>query len=226
MSLITRQTLTQAQSDRDDVLHRLAVGEDTPRLRNFLATINKKIFHLEKQVAEEESKAKAERDARQAPSQNRDRDHRGDNRRERAPLPEDLDITCCDCTNNFTFSGKDQLFYHQKQYEAPVRCEDCRKARKNQKPAGRDIPCSDCDNTFFFSDAKSRIFEERGWAEPKRCKDCADAHKSLALMRIACSTCSTDFTFSVKAQKDFKAKNWANPKICKECRNKKTMANA
>ena len=233
MSLITQQTLLQARSDRDDALHRMSVGEDTPRVKQLLASANKRIATLEKQMATENAAAKqraadtAAKTAHDAAKKNNrnggqrnDRAPRGD----RPPLPEDMELSCCDCSNPFTFSGKDQLFFTKNNYSAPVRCPDCRELKKNAKPSGTDLACSDCDNTFFFSDAKARVFEENAWETPKRCSDCTHKHKNIKPILINCEGCHHDFTFSVGAQKHFKTNNWNNPKRCTDCRAKKDAA--
>ena len=44
---------------------------------------------------------------------------------------EDISLTCKDCGAEFTFSAGEQQFYAEKGFEnQPVRCPDCRKARK------------------------------------------------------------------------------------------------
>ena len=233
MSLITKQLLLEARSDRDDVLRRISVGEDTTTIKHLLAGMTKKIAKLEQQLIDETTKFQAERSAASAkaensrkPSGSNNRNSRDDRRPdrgdrvERAPLPEDMDMTCVDCTNAFSFTGKDQLFFTKNSWDAPSRCVDCREARKNVKPSGKEINCSECKIDFFFSDAKSRIFEERAWAEPKRCKDCSTQQKSMGPITIHCSGCKSDFTFSVSSQKNFKAKGWVNPKTCRACHTK------
>ena len=47
---------------------------------------------------------------------------------------EDKTITCRDCGSEFTFTTGEQEFYKEKGFENdPVRCPDCRKAKKNQR---------------------------------------------------------------------------------------------
>lgn len=48
------------------------------------------------------------------------------------PMP-NLNLTCIDCGNDFYFKEKDQLFYAKQGYDAPKRCWDCRKIRKEEK---------------------------------------------------------------------------------------------
>ncbi|NLC66544.1 MAG: cytochrome C551 [Clostridium sp.] len=51
---------------------------------------------------------------------------------------EDKTITCRDCGSEFTFTTGEQEFYKEKGFENdPVRCPDCRKAKKNQKNNSR-----------------------------------------------------------------------------------------
>jgi hypothetical protein len=229
MSLITRQQLMWAESDREDALHRLSVGEDTQKVRDLLANATKRITKFQKQLEAESAKQDAERKAAAAKAEEKGKKAAGGggfkkSKGDRPALPEDLDLTCCDCASSFSFTGKDQVFFQKQGWEQPVRCADCREAKKSAKPTGTDITCCDCEATFFFSDGKARVFEEKGWEQPKRCHDCSVAHKSMAPCLIHCDGCSKDFSFSVKAQKDFKAKGWAAPKRCKDCRLKKDAA--
>ena len=46
----------------------------------------------------------------------------------------DRTITCKDCGADFIFTVGEQEFYTSKGFEnAPIRCPDCRKARKNAR---------------------------------------------------------------------------------------------
>lgn len=46
----------------------------------------------------------------------------------------DKTITCKDCSSDFLFTENEQAFYKEKGFEnEPLRCPDCRKARKQQK---------------------------------------------------------------------------------------------
>ncbi|KAF5058851.1 zinc-ribbon domain-containing protein [Proteiniclasticum sp. QWL-01] len=46
---------------------------------------------------------------------------------------EDKTIVCRDCNNEFTFTVGEQEFYKEKGFEnEPVRCPDCRRAKKAQ----------------------------------------------------------------------------------------------
>ncbi|MBP1743154.1 MAG: CDGSH-type zinc finger protein [Firmicutes bacterium] len=52
----------------------------------------------------------------------------------------DKTIVCKDCGKDFVFTEGEQAFYKEKGFENdPVRCPDCRRARKNEKNSrGRD----------------------------------------------------------------------------------------
>jgi DNA-directed RNA polymerase subunit RPC12/RpoP len=51
----------------------------------------------------------------------------------------DRNITCKDCGKEFVFTEGEQAFYKEKGFENdPVRCPECRKARKAQKNTGRE----------------------------------------------------------------------------------------
>ena len=47
---------------------------------------------------------------------------------------EDKKIICKDCSKEFVFTSGEQEFYKEKGFDnEPVRCPECRKARKNQR---------------------------------------------------------------------------------------------
>ena len=47
---------------------------------------------------------------------------------------EDISLTCRDCGSEFTFTAGERQFYAEKGFEnQPVRCADCRRARKQQR---------------------------------------------------------------------------------------------
>lgn len=165
--------LISAQSDRDDALRRISVGDDSQRVKDLLTGANKRIAKIQKDMAREEAdaKAKAIAGAAKKPKADGADKPRGD----RPDLPPGLAIACADCDGFFTFTGKDQLFFQKQGWTQPTRCADCREAKKSAKPSGTEMDCSVCKVKFFFSAAKARVFEEKGWAAPKRCRDCLRA---------------------------------------------------
>ena len=44
-------------------------------------------------------------------------------------------LTCIDCQKPFAFSEDEQRFYHQRGFRIPVRCLDCRAARRAERNA-------------------------------------------------------------------------------------------
>lgn len=47
---------------------------------------------------------------------------------------EDKTLSCRDCGNEFVFTSGEQEFYKEKGFEnEPVRCPDCRRAKKQQR---------------------------------------------------------------------------------------------
>lgn len=47
---------------------------------------------------------------------------------------EDMTLSCKDCGAEFAFTAGEQQFYAEKGFDnQPVRCPDCRKARKQQR---------------------------------------------------------------------------------------------
>lgn len=220
MSLAIYQNLLQLKSDYSDLQRQIGMGDDSPKLKQLLAGTKKRMDMLQKtfDAAVAERKQKAAAEAPKKPKDNPLELPRQPRKQEAFAV--DLYLPCCDCSNTFTFSGKDQLFFQKQGWDTPMRCPECREAKKQKPraPAGKTLSCCDCKAEFFFSNEKQRLFEEKGYAEPKRCGPCAKEQKTLAPMTLICACCSKESTFSVKAQKDFKARGWEQPKICKECR--------
>ena len=48
----------------------------------------------------------------------------------------DLQLTCSDCGQDFTFTADDQAFFRERGYSAPKRCKACRQAKKNEQHGG------------------------------------------------------------------------------------------
>ncbi|HMD21510.1 MAG TPA: CxxC-x17-CxxC domain-containing protein [Alloacidobacterium sp.] len=48
----------------------------------------------------------------------------------------DLQLTCSDCGQDFTFTAADQAFFRERGYSAPKRCKACRQAKKNDHQGG------------------------------------------------------------------------------------------
>ena len=61
---------------------------------------------------------------------------------------EDKTLVCKDCGNEFIFTAGEQEFYAEKGFQnEPLRCKDCRIARKNSLRGERvmhTIICADC----------------------------------------------------------------------------------
>ncbi len=49
--------------------------------------------------------------------------------------PANRTLCCTDCGKNFTFSGKDQLYFERKGYCPPKRCKKCRELNKIKRIA-------------------------------------------------------------------------------------------
>lgn len=49
----------------------------------------------------------------------------------------DKTLSCKDCGNEFVFTNGEQEFYTGKGFPDPVRCADCRKAKKDSKKNGQ-----------------------------------------------------------------------------------------
>jgi len=82
----------------------------------------------------------------------------------------DKNLTCRECGKEFVHSAEDQKFYQEKGYEnEPVRCPDCRSARKRGGFDGpremHKITCAECgkEDEVPFKPAGDR---------PVYCKEC------------------------------------------------------
>jgi CxxC-x17-CxxC domain-containing protein len=95
-------------------------------------------------------------------------------------MTSDLQLTCSDCGQEFTFSSEDQAFFQERGYSAPKRCKACRQAKKNEQfggggyqrsqPRGTTVTCSGCGKQTTVP------FEPRG-DRPIYCQDCFNAKK-------------------------------------------------
>jgi CxxC-x17-CxxC domain-containing protein len=94
---------------------------------------------------------------------------------------QDLELTCSDCGQEFTFSGEDQAFFQERGYSTPKRCKACRQAKKNEQGAGGGsyrrsesqstaVTCSGCGKQTTVP------FEPRG-DRPVYCQDCFSSRK-------------------------------------------------
>ena len=91
----------------------------------------------------------------------------------------DIQLTCSDCGQDFTFTSADQAFFQERGYSTPKRCKNCRMAKKNDQggsgyrsaPAqGTPVICSGCGQPTTVP------FEPRG-DRPVYCRDCYQARK-------------------------------------------------
>jgi CxxC-x17-CxxC domain-containing protein len=92
----------------------------------------------------------------------------------------DLQLTCSDCGQEFTFTSEDQAFFQERGYSAPKRCKACRMAKKNEQGGGggygrresqgTTVTCSGCGKQTTVP------FEPRG-DRPVYCQDCFRARK-------------------------------------------------
>ena len=97
----------------------------------------------------------------------------------------DLQLTCSDCGQEFTFTSEDQAFFQERGYSAPKRCKPCRQAKKNEQAGGGGggyqraesrgtaVICSGCGQPTTVP------FEPRG-DRPVYCRDRYQAQKGGA----------------------------------------------
>ncbi|HZU08383.1 MAG TPA: CxxC-x17-CxxC domain-containing protein [Pseudacidobacterium sp.] len=91
----------------------------------------------------------------------------------------DLQLTCSDCGQEFTFTEADQAFFQERGYSTPKRCKSCRQAKKSDSyggggqrswsaPQGTPVICAGCGQQTTVP------FEPRG-DRPVFCKSCYQA---------------------------------------------------
>jgi len=94
-------------------------------------------------------------------------------------MAEDIQLTCSDCGQDFTFTAADQAFFQERGYSTPKRCKNCRQAKKNDQGGsgfrsasaqGTPVICSGCGQPTTVP------FEPRG-DRPVYCRDCYQARK-------------------------------------------------
>jgi CxxC-x17-CxxC domain-containing protein len=88
---------------------------------------------------------------------------------------QDQNLKCRDCGKDFVWTAEEQDFYQQKDFtNAPVRCPECRQAKKQQMRADRKmypITCSSCGKQDEVP------FEPRG-DRPVLCQECFRKQKT------------------------------------------------
>ncbi len=218
---LTANSSKLERSKRNKIWDRLS--HINSRLRQIDAVFAKEAAELaEKEaaaraVAEEAARKKAEAEAERL-----------------ARLPPEITLDCRDCEEGFPFSGEDQERFAENGWAHPIRCPDCRQARKDAREQNRGddaeerrpklasitICCRDCNADFEFSGAAQRRFAKMGYEQPIRCETCREEKKKSALkaLLINCAECHCDFTFTVGAQKHFAEMKWLAPKNCGDCR--------
>ncbi len=95
-------------------------------------------------------------------------------------MPGDIQLTCSDCGQEFTFTAADQAFFSERGFSTPKRCKNCRAAKKagqeggggyrSQASHGTPVICSGCGQPTTVP------FEPRG-DRPVFCRDCYTARK-------------------------------------------------
>jgi CxxC-x17-CxxC domain-containing protein len=88
---------------------------------------------------------------------------------------QDQNLKCRDCGKDFVWTAEEQDFYQQKGFtNAPVRCPECRQAKKQQMRTDRKmypITCSSCGKQDEVP------FEPRG-DRPVLCQECFRKQKT------------------------------------------------
>ena len=86
----------------------------------------------------------------------------------------DQNLKCRDCGGDFVWTASEQEFYQQKGFtNAPSRCPNCRKAKKEQEMSGRQmytVTCAACGKPAEVP------FEPKG-DRPVYCRECFSKQK-------------------------------------------------
>ena len=97
-------------------------------------------------------------------------------------------LSCRDCKSSFILSDTEADFFSEKGLDAPVRCGQCRKARKAKKLM---LECCKCETMFEHPESEQKFFKTNGWSQPTRCGPCRKAKKAASLSPITlnCGDC-------------------------------------
>lgn len=87
----------------------------------------------------------------------------------------DQTLVCVDCGKEFVFSAAEQEFFQTKGFQAPKRCPDCRKIKKEQRRGEKkqyEIVCSKCGEKGYVPfqplDPKAKLLCEKCFRESRR----------------------------------------------------------
>lgn len=106
----------------------------------------------------------------------------------------DKTITCKDCGRTFIFRADEQSFYEEKGYDEPIRCRECRSARKNSAgPAKGPRPAAGSSN--FRSNGGSSNSSRTGERE---------------LFSVTCASCGANTKVPFKPVS-------GRPVYCRDC---------
>lgn len=87
---------------------------------------------------------------------------------------QDRTLICKDCAAEFIFTAGEQEFYNEKGFEnEPMRCKDCRVAKKNSLKQKREMftaICADCGEEAIVP------FKPKN-DKPVYCSNCFENHK-------------------------------------------------
>jgi hypothetical protein len=101
----------------------------------------------------------------------------------------DVNRACRDCGQPFTIGAAEQAYFARlaegaaRAWQLPVRCLDCRAARRRQREIGSVLEtegdewltCCECGQAFVFGGRDRAFFAQRGFCQPRRCRPCRRA---------------------------------------------------
>lgn len=105
----------------------------------------------------------------------------GEKNRHRNPVckscwDEESNLVCDDCGEEFDFPVKDRVYYKEKGYSEPKRCENCRQNKKDTRRTSDTVAeyrsCVDCDQSFAITVGQRQFCDRKCLSYPKRCQSC------------------------------------------------------
>ena len=219
--VIRKQLETQLQT-----LTELPVGEITTSVRKDINNIKKQIYMMDAAMAASKAAAmeKSAHDAatfakkeKKAMAKAAAERGKGSLEQESYSMYADKTIQCGDCGEGFTFSGRSQEKFAERQWTEPSRCDECREYRKQFEH--RTLQCVECPEMFDFSVGAQIHFVALDLEDPVLCRPCRVAkRKVIPPEMITCKECDKEFKFAHREQMFFKEHGWQEPRRCIPCR--------
>ena len=93
----------------------------------------------------------------------------------------DKTLTCRDCGTTFTFTEGEQDFYAQKGYSEPMRCPDCRAAKKAARSGGYSDSYGGGGGSYNSGYSGGGSYSSGGYSRPER-----------TMTQVVCANCGKE----------------------------------